>query len=155
MPMTYWLETMTCRVNEEETAMHSCIGNMPVPLRCQFLPQVSRILVFDLSVDTGADLVSMRIMTSCSGVLTYRVMGSQQPSLLIWSPYPGVSMTFSFSLTPFSTIAKRKQMIKFGCISASSSTYCVASPRWMSFAEEVHRCPTFLWTRSSAMRRGC
>jgi hypothetical protein len=39
---------MACRVDEEETAVYSCIGDMPVSLRCQFLPEVTGILVFDL-----------------------------------------------------------------------------------------------------------
>jgi hypothetical protein len=42
---------------------------------------------------------------------TYRVIGSQHPSLLSRSPYPGVSMILSLSLTAFSTIATRKAMI--------------------------------------------
>jgi len=42
------------------------------------------------------------------GELTYLIMGSQHPSLLIKSPYPGVSTMFKRNLTPFSTITVSK-----------------------------------------------
>lgn len=49
---------MSCRVNEEEAAVHSCIGDMSVPLCGKLFSQVARVLVFNLKQTEKHQLLS-------------------------------------------------------------------------------------------------
>jgi hypothetical protein len=73
---------MSGRVDKEQTAVHSGIGDMPVPLSSELLPQIARVLIFDLQHREQAS-TTVRGTKSFAEQLTYRVMGSQHPSLLI------------------------------------------------------------------------
>lgn len=96
--MTYRLQGVPGRVDEEQTAVNTGVGDMSVSKGSQLLSEVCRVLVLDL-VDSAS-----HSFLSASAALTYFTIGSQQFSLLIMSPYPGVSIMFSLSLTPFSTM---------------------------------------------------
>jgi hypothetical protein len=79
-------------LDEEETAVDTGVLNVSVALGSKFLPQVRRMLVLDV-LDDG-------IPTTISP----GPVGDHHLSLLIWSPYPGVSTIFKRRRTPFSSI---------------------------------------------------
>ena len=89
------------RVDEVQAAVDTCVLDVAVTHGSQLLAQVRAVLVLDVLDDRVPATCVCRLSvigTSQHNVETY------QPSLLIWSPYPGVSTMLRRSLTPFSTI---------------------------------------------------
>lgn len=95
---------MTRGVDEEKTAVDTSIGNEAVSHGCEFFTQISGVLIFYLFCFDKSWLVDRPISYQLGRRRTYLIIGSQQPSLLTLSPYPGVSIMFNFNRTPFSTI---------------------------------------------------
>ena len=111
--LTYGFECVSSRVDEEDAAVDTRIRDEPVSHRCELFAEVRGMLVLDLPGRSR----SAAILANDGSLIppTYLTIGSQHPSLLIISPYPGVSMMFRRSRTPFSTMTARHS-----CLSVES-----------------------------------
>lgn len=102
--LTHRFQSVTRGVDEEKTAVDTSIGNEAVSHGCKFFTQISGVLIFYLFCFDKSWSVDRSISYQLGRRRTYLIIGSQQPSLLTLSPYPGVSIMFNFNRTPFSTI---------------------------------------------------
>jgi hypothetical protein len=78
---TYRLQGVAGRVDEEETAVDTGVGDVFISESSKLFSQVSRVLVLDLLWSAFG-----RPTPNPAAGLTCFTMGSQQLSLLIWSP---------------------------------------------------------------------
>ena len=93
-------ERVACRVDEEQAAVDTRVQDVAVTDRGELLAEVCAVLVLDV-LDDGVPATSIELNAPRAARVTH------QFSLLIWSPYPGVSTMFSLSLTPFSTMTRQ------------------------------------------------
>jgi hypothetical protein len=92
-------ERMAGWLNEEKTAVNTCVLDVTLALSCELLAEVGRVLIFDV-FDDGVPANSVSTSISCSLLIAK----SYHRSLLTWSPYPGVSTMLSLRRTPFSSM---------------------------------------------------
>ena len=94
---------MTGRVDEVQATVDTCVLDMAITHGSKFLAKIRAVLVLDV-LDNWVPAEWHDFSVQVDKTVARPEVDTYQPSLLIWSPYPGVSTMLRRSLTPFSAM---------------------------------------------------
>jgi hypothetical protein len=116
-------ERVTGGVDEEQAAVDARVLDVAVAHSGELLAEVRAVLVLDV-LDNGVPAASGQYLDERNTQCAYH------PSLLIWSPYPGVSTMLSLSLTPFSVITGDDALVQAATETVNTNHAMQPGSRW-------------------------